>query len=306
MSEYQIILSLLALWLVFRRLDARSIGTLIGRANLGWLGVATGLFVISKLLSACRLQQLFGVIGVRLTDRVSRELYWLGMFYNLFLPGGIGGDGYKVWLLHRQTGTPVARLVTATLLDRVFGLLVLLSMLVLLLPTLPASTFAPLASFVGLRTTVFDSPDSSHWPWIVGGLTLITLGLIQGGSVLALRRFFTDFRFVLWPAMAWSAGLQVAQGLCLWAICRAVDASGAWTAYQFIFLASTIVSTLPLTIGGAGARELTFLAGAAWLDLRPDAAVSVSLLFYGITVVISLTGAYFVLNDSRFRHIPSA
>ncbi len=288
----KVALTALAFWVVFRRLDARAVGAQLGHANWGWVAMATGLFVVSKLISVRRLQGLFGVIGIRLSGSTNRALYWLGMFYNLFLPGGIGGDGYKVWLLSSQTNTPVGQLITATLLDRIIGLLPLLSLTLVLLPLLPNHPFGQYTTWLGW----------SILPGIVG---------IHGGAILISKRFFPVFA----PLLCWSTGLsvgvQAAQGLCVWALVQAIGGNAAPTiqeavAWQVIFLVSSVVAALPLTMGGAGARELTFLTGAGWLGLSGPVAVSVSLLFYSITALVSLTGAYFAVNDTALQRITAA
>lgn len=50
------------------------------------------------------------------------KLYWLGMFYNLFLPGSISGDAYKIVILKRRYNAPYKKTSAAVLLDRFNGL----------------------------------------------------------------------------------------------------------------------------------------------------------------------------------------
>jgi len=59
-------------------------------------------FVISKIIASWRLKIYFKNIFIRLTEQTNLKLYWLGMYYNLFLPGSIGGDAYKVLLLKKK------------------------------------------------------------------------------------------------------------------------------------------------------------------------------------------------------------
>ena len=47
------------------------------------------------------------------------------MFYNLFLPGAISGDAYKVVLLTRKYDVSYKKITAAVLLDRFSGLLAL-------------------------------------------------------------------------------------------------------------------------------------------------------------------------------------
>ena len=43
------------------------------------------------------------------------------MFYNMMLPGGIGGDGYKGYYFHNTFQVPVKNLVRPILWDRITG-----------------------------------------------------------------------------------------------------------------------------------------------------------------------------------------
>jgi len=94
----------------------------ISRANLLWLFPALFLFVVSKYFSAIRLHFLFATSGVELSPAYNIRLYLLGMFYNLFLPGGVSGDGYKAYLLNKQKGYDLKMLARQLLSDRLSGL----------------------------------------------------------------------------------------------------------------------------------------------------------------------------------------
>lgn len=73
----------------------------------GWYLLPGGiLFVLSKWVSAIRLNIYFRNIELKVSAGNNLRLYWLGMFYNLFLPGAISGDIYKVILLTRKYNKP--------------------------------------------------------------------------------------------------------------------------------------------------------------------------------------------------------
>ena len=48
------------------------------------------------------------------------------MFYNLFLPGGIGGDAYKGFVIQRKFKVKTKKVVGALLLDRLSGMLLII------------------------------------------------------------------------------------------------------------------------------------------------------------------------------------
>jgi len=60
--------------------------------------------------------------------------------------------------------------------------------------------------------------------------------------------------------------------------------------YLAIFLISTIATIIPITIGGAGAREITFLYLLGSIGLETSVGVALSLMFFAISAVSSLAG----------------
>ena len=119
------LLSGIALYFVFRIVDPQSIFQAFFTSHPGYLLLALFAFNLSKIVAAFRLNRFYKVIGVSLTDRYNLMLYYIGMFYNLFLPGSVGGDAYKVFLLHEQGVGRTKPLILATLLDRLSGLALL-------------------------------------------------------------------------------------------------------------------------------------------------------------------------------------
>lgn len=257
-----------ALWLVARHLDLPALGRTLRQARPGWLLLAAALFTLSKLISSVRLNTFFRAVDIQLTERYNLRLYWLGMFYNLFLPGGIGGDGYKVYLLGKEFPGRRGVIFRALLLDRLSGMVALLVLL------------------LGL----FAATDYPGW-YRAGALALVPLGL--GLSYGLGRWWFGEFRRAFGRTSWQALGVQGAQVLCAWALLAALGAAnGPVLPYLLVFLASSIAAVLPLTVGGLGARELTFLYGAKLFTLSVPVAVSVSVLFYVITALVSLVGAW--------------
>ena len=118
-----------------RQLDFGEIKSILDRpGGWPWLLGAFVLFNASKIVAALRLNIYQRHVGVVLSEGQNLRLYYAGMFLNLFLPGGIGGDGYKIYVLNRQQGVEVKKLVLVTLADRVSGLLCLLLLLCGLVP----------------------------------------------------------------------------------------------------------------------------------------------------------------------------
>ena len=97
------VISLFLIYFIFTKIDFREVLYVLKSANWMWLVAALLLFVLSKFLNALRLNLYFHAIGAPLTHLSNLKLYLLGMFYNLFLPGGIGGDAYKGYVIQKNS-----------------------------------------------------------------------------------------------------------------------------------------------------------------------------------------------------------
>lgn len=261
------------LWYVGKKINWVASLQLIQHSNVAWLALATLLFTASKIVSSVRLNIYFKNIKVYLPQATNLRLYWLGMFYNLFLPGGIGGDAYKVILLNKTFGYPAKQLTAAVLLDRLTGVIAL-----------------------GLLAAVYFAALSPQ------GLALLLLAAITPALFICryfVKKVFPSFITSFWPTLWLGIAVQGLQVMSVYAIMQAIGIGGQQTAYIFIFLLSSIVAILPLTIGGLGAREVVFLWGSKVLLHTPGNAtpVSISISFYIITLLVSLVGVYYVFSS---------
>ncbi|GAA4308333.1 lysylphosphatidylglycerol synthase transmembrane domain-containing protein [Compostibacter hankyongensis] len=267
----KIVVTAAALYLTFRKVQWRQTATLLLSADGIWLLPALLFYNASQWASAWRLQYFYGALELFPGFYLNLRLYYRGMFYNLFLPGGIGGDGYKIHYLFRRYHKPVRELLTATLLDRVNGLIVLGLLIVLI------------AGSGLLPQGLLPFPA-----WLLPVAYL--LGMVLFAALL--RRFLARYFEVLPRTTLISGlvqGLQLTAMICLM---KALHIHGPLLPYLLLFLSSSIAAVIPFTIGGMGARELVFMAGAPLLGAVPAQAIAVSLLFFLLTAVSSLAGGF--------------
>jgi uncharacterized membrane protein YbhN (UPF0104 family) len=266
----KILISAALLYFIFTKIPFSEVLGVLKKAKPFLVLAALLFFVISKLLAAVRLNLYFHEIKVLLTQKSNLKLYLLGMFYNLFLPGGIGGDAYKGYYVKKQFEVPTKKVVAVLLLDRLSGMLLLFVFACILGLTLKDPSLRPF-----------------QWIfWLGIPLSVLVFWALQ-------RRFFSYIMPVFWKSNGLSALVQLAQLGCVVMILQALNIEVSTAEYLFIFLISSIVSVLPLTIGGIGSRELVFLYGALWLGLEEDVSVGISMLFFMITAFVSLLGIWY-------------
>jgi uncharacterized membrane protein YbhN (UPF0104 family) len=266
----KVVLTALAVYVVIRKIDLNETKRILLTAHLFWLFLALILFNFSKWISAFRLNLFFRMIGLDLTFKYNLFLYYVGMFYNLFLPGGIGGDGYKVYLLNRKHKTSVRSLIGATLLDRINGMVALVFLALVLL------LFVDI-SYAGIS-----------WTYYLIGLMIITYPVFY----VFVKLFFKKFSNSFIPPNLASFGVQISQLVCALFILWSLDIHSLYIEYQVLFLLSSIVAVLPFTIGGIGARELVFVFGSNYLMIDKNTAVAFSLLFFIVTALSSFSGTF--------------
>lgn len=269
-TALKLIISLALLYFIFTKINFTDVFEVIKTSNSAYLVAALVLFIISKLFAAFRLKAYFKELEIPISHKSNIELYILGMFYNLFLPGGIGGDAYKGYLIKKNFEVATKKVVTTLVIDRLAGLLLLI-------------TYACLIGFF-LNNSVLQ-----EYKWLF--ISAILFAFVLAYTVN--RKFFRYLLPVFWKSVAYSAIVQIAQLVCVFFIMKAMAIEINVNYYLLVFLISSIVAVVPFTIGGFGSRELTFLYGASIFGLNEDISVAISLTFFMITAIVSLLGVYY-------------
>jgi uncharacterized protein (TIRG00374 family) len=112
------------------------------------------------------------------------------------------------------------------------------------------------------------------------------------GFWLLQKFLFSNFLPSFWQGIFWSIVGQLAQMAAVVCLLLALGVQDKFLAYQAVFLLSSIVAVLPLTIGGVGARELVVVYAHSYAGIQETEAVAFSLLFFLISAAVSLSGAW--------------
>jgi uncharacterized membrane protein YbhN (UPF0104 family) len=259
-----------------------------------WAFLALLLMVISLLVRAYRWYLLLQGLGA--TIRFSRlvELYFVGNFFNIFLPSGFGGDVVRVFEAAQNVPTDIA--AGTVIVDRLTGLLMLFVMSLVALP---------------FRAEAF--PTALMWQitavsivGLIGGLLLLDGRLIQSwGRWLPGKLSVTD------PTKPLAKLLLAVQGcgrrailgaaaislcfnlmLCAWWL-FAGKALGFDIPYSHYLLVIPIlcVTQLVPSIGGLGVRETVAPILFAPVGLTFSQAATFSFLVFVLLRISGLFGA---------------
>ena len=270
----KLIVTLVALYWVSTKVDFGEVKSALFQSNFFYLFLALLAYLASQMVASSRLLGYFHSVGLHLREGYNFKLYLLGLFYNMFLPGGLGGDGYKFYLLRKKHQISGKQLFSAIFFDRVSGLWALslfTAALIVMLPQLGIPNWIPITVIV-VETLVY---------------------------YFVIRQFFKAFVGVFVSShikaiFSWS--FQIVSVICL---LYALDFEGKFSPYLFSFLLSSLVAIIPLSAGGLGLREMANVYGANYFHLDTHLAVLISLLFYIIALIVALSGAYFIFKPKH-------
>ena len=272
----KLVISGLALYFVFKKVELREIVAIISEGNPVWLIPAIAMFNISQFISSTRLLGIFKSSDVEISRRENLKLYYIGMFYNLFLPAGIGGDAYKLAFLRANKRGNTRIIFEGLLVDRISGLTVLVWL---------AMAFFMVGGFVLILGDV--------WMWI-GILLLLVLFPL---AFFTVKLIFKIFKIVWTRAIAYSFLIQLAQIGSVYYLLLCLGEANIFN-YLIVFLFSSIASVFPFTMGGIGIRELVFIWFSGTVGLQEETGVAIGLLFFIMTSISSLPGAFLQVKPS--------
>lgn len=265
------------LYYVFSKIDKNAVKDLVLQSNPWWILAAILCFFISTIVSASRLLSFFKSIDLHVSWKFNLRLYMLGMFYNLCLPGGIGGDGYKIYLLNKRYQKPAKKVFWAILFDRLSGFWAIGLITVVLVIFLPQ-----------LNIPIF-------WPWII---------FLAGTAVyyFVVYKFFHDYTKHFWEAHIKAVAVQSLQVLTIILVLLSLHHEGKFAPYLSAFLMSSMAAVIPFSVGGLGFREFIYkYAITQMFHMNGELAVVLSLSFYVISAIISLLGVYYVFRDDKLE-----
>lgn len=237
------------------------------------------LITFAQIAAALRMRYLFRRSGLALNMRYSIILFYVGAFYNFLLPGGIGGDAYKVVLVRHRMNISTKQGVHIMLADRASGLCVIVFTMLGALMMMDLSALIPHLN-----------------------LLLCVAGAITFGCYL----FFCKWLLKQNPAtmvgaLPYSVGVQALWISALLLICNGLASGDAYgIEYTVLYCAASISGMLPVSVGGLGIKEMTYSHGAklmgqyAHSGVDPERGIAISLCIFFLMLAASLPGLLWV------------
>jgi uncharacterized membrane protein YbhN (UPF0104 family) len=279
------------------KIDFHKAATAFAKISPGAWAAAISLVALNVIAGAERWRVLLNAYGAHTRPSLLRatRLYFIAFFYNNYLPGAVAGDVVRGVVTRDVFGERGATAgLAVVLVERALGLF---------------GVFLLLA--VGLAAAGGSLDTGSLWLWsglgIAGSLALVLalpfarrLAPVLPGRLRSIAEKVPGLSSASSFALAavYSVATQALVALAGWVLLRAIDPAVGLGASLLIVPLAAATAFLPITVGGAGAREAVYVTLGASLFHMPDAdALAASLALWLAHLVNGALGGILQISE---------
>lgn len=277
-----------AFWYLFSLVDTAEMVSAFKRISLAQAAVALALMYGCTFLGGARWRFIFQAYGASRVPSFLRlvRLQLVGIFYNTFLPGAVGGDvvrGVASRDAFGEKGTTSS--LAVVLVDRAAGLagLLVVATAAFVCNPLPGvggvTVWGPIGLLAAASTVSVLALGRAAAGFLPGRLAAFARSLPE-------LRSARPFLFVLAVSVIIWILLAAAGHLLISSIDPAIEVGDS---FVVIPLAAAAVF-FPLTVAGVGAREAAFVLLFRTVGVADADALAGSISFFACQVVVALSG----------------
>jgi hypothetical protein len=275
--------------------------------QIGWVVLGVVVYVAGQWLSACKWWLLLRPVKLVVPYLRIVGFYFIGMFFNIFLPTIVGGDAVKAIVLARDTGA-LARSTMSVFMERNVGLFALLTIATIAAAFAPPVTVMRL-SLLSLSLLLFAAfiaanlvITNRHAYRLVDYLIAMTpLARIRSRAT-SLYDAVVPYRGaagVISASVGISFVFQAVVILVVFLNAKALAHDVPVSALAVFVPLISLAGMLPLSVNGLGIREALYLLLFGQIGIPADVAVSMALLYAVVTLTASLPGGIVSMVQRR-------
>lgn len=268
---FQIIVTVFFIYYTLSKIGLNKILEVIKSADLLFILFASIVYFLSQIISSERLWFILKENNLIISSKENIKLYMVGIFYNFFIPGGVGGDAYKGVLMNKKFQWSLKKIYKLLILDRLIGFGVIICLIIV---------------FSGF---ILDLEFISEFNFVLAPLYAL---LFFVGKVLVQKIFNNEIVYT--KAFFISHIIQILQFGSIILILFSLGVTENYFTFLYIFLISSVLSIF--SFGGIGIREYVFFTLASNTAVGPDIATSVGLIFTFSALISSIPGLFFLIK----------
>jgi len=295
---FRLLVSAGLLAIVATQIDFHALRAGLTEKSWAWLAAAVAVLLASFVVGALRWHVFLDAARIGSTRRDAVRAYFIGTFTTNFLPTQLGGDLARAWVASGE-GTRV-RSITTVVLDRASALACLIVVGWIGVITNVAAVPGQLVAALGAATAAFALA-------VLLSVLLFRLGP-RRRSPKQLGPVVQDVRDalvsglakpVLWRTFAIGLVFQGLVYLAAWLIARSISLDVPFAVLGAVLAPVLILAMAPISIGGLGVREGSFVLLLGYAGVTPTNATLFSLLSGAVFALASLPGALALLIGRR-------
>jgi hypothetical protein len=296
----------------FTRIHIERFVDTFASADFSYVALTLFIYLTAQFISTVRWMFLARPLGFATPLSVLVSYYLIGMFFNLFAPGTIGGDVSRVYYLARDgeqrattaAGGAIMRATVSVFMDRAVGMMVLvwLGALGLLFSpqyAVPAAVRTLTFSLaLGLLAAAALLPVMRSMVPAYGHPILVKLRLALGSYSGAWQAILSAIllSFAIHLIQAW---LHVIMGRAL-----RIDIPFSYCVILYPLVGT--FSALPISLNGLGLREGGYLFMLQIIGFSSETGIAFGLLLFLTIAVDSLLGGLIFLLKKNSRPVEIA
>ncbi|MHB8511007.1 MAG: lysylphosphatidylglycerol synthase transmembrane domain-containing protein [Actinomycetota bacterium] len=275
--------------------DLHKLGHELAHASKAGVIIAAAMYFLALFVSAFRWREYLEALEFHFPYATLFRLYFVGTFFNAFLPSGVGGDAYKALRIGKARGaTP--RAFSSVFLDRFAGIVGL--------------------AVIGLVLSLVRLFGGDH-SWVPAIAALCCVGIL-GAALLLVgpgEKLLGKGRFIKregWggklremvrgiheagrhPRAAW-AGIMLGvlfQGMFVVyhiVLANALGIHLPFTVYSCIIVLISVAILIPLAPGGLGMVEFVYVQSLLHYGVTKPVATAFALLLRAVMMLASASG----------------
>jgi len=288
-------------WFFFQ-FDLPETLALLRRVHPGYVFVPFTLAVVVIGMGAMRWRLLLGVLQLRRPFKEICAVTFISNFFNSFLPSKLGGEAVRAYYGVKITGRP-GEVVLSILIDRYIGLVGLMSLpLAVILVRRPTGGLQETVGFVYaavsalLLVAVFMSlliRSGSLTPSSKTPQTRV-VALLQ--DVKSSLQLYGQHKGVLLQALGISVAIHILAIAIYYALGASFGEGKHLLDFMYFIPMVTLAAMMPVSLGGLGVREWTFVYLFTELGIPLQTALLISLLNLLVKTGAGLIGAVLYLG----------
>ena len=293
------------------QMDLRKLGTILVSASPWLVLLGTLIHILGVLLSVARWRTILVNFDIHIDYSPLAKITFIGFFFNLFLPSGIGGDFFRAYYLSKRKNRGMSTTLTTTLLERSGGLcaLLVIGTLFAAFEDLQVEGVRLFYIFLVLITLYLLGNLVLFHAWIHRKISSFlkkrSLEQIEAKMELVysgLNAFRGNTRSIL-VALLLSLLIQFITVVVVWIAALSIEIDAPFKIFMIFVPLINLSIMVPLTINGIGLRESLFYLLFSQIGLPVETSVSLSLVTFSIYLLTAIPGLIIYSLYKKEEHL---